>query len=144
MKHIRRMIALLMCLLLMPVMAVAESQKLPLQAAHRVTYAMYSREQARTTAYWWQVKTAQDSVSSIRAISNASILFIVISSPFPYYNKLSTHMQEKTACSCKPFNLQIIAVSLIFMRKTRLSFSHARRHSCMRERNASKNSITEE
>lgn len=61
--HIRRMIALLMCLLLMPVMAVAESQKLPLQAAHRVTYAMHSREQERTTAYWWQVKTAQDSVS---------------------------------------------------------------------------------
>ena len=61
--HIRRMIALLMCLFLLPVTAFADSQRLPLQEAHQVSYAMHSREQARTTVYWWQVQTAQDSVS---------------------------------------------------------------------------------
>ena len=86
MKHIRRMIALLMCLLLMPVMAVAESQKLPLQAAHRVTYAMYSREQARTTAYWWQVKTAQDSVSrELNDLASGYVEEILASIEMPKY-----------------------------------------------------------
>ena len=38
MMHIRRMMALLMCLFLLPVTALAQSQRLPLQDAHKATY----------------------------------------------------------------------------------------------------------
>lgn len=86
MKHIRRMIALLMCLFLVPVMGIAESQKLPLQAAHRVTYVMESLEQARTTACWWQVQTAQDSVSQeLNSIASGYVEEILPSLEKPKY-----------------------------------------------------------
>ena len=86
MMHIRRMIALLMCLFLLPVTTLAESQRLPLQTAHQVTYTMHSREQVRTTAYWWQVKTAQDSVSrELNDLASVYVEEILASIEMPKY-----------------------------------------------------------
>ncbi|MBQ3157541.1 MAG: polysaccharide deacetylase family protein [Clostridia bacterium] len=64
MKHIRRIIALLMCLLLLPVTAGAQSRQLPLQDAHRVTLKQ-SAEQTMNgiSVYTWHIDTAQDKVS---------------------------------------------------------------------------------
>lgn len=64
MKHIRRMLALLMCLFLLPVTANAEGDKLPLQDAHRVTMTLKSETQKNGSAvYLWNIKTVQESVS---------------------------------------------------------------------------------
>ena len=64
MKHVRRMLALLMCLFLLPVTAWSESQRLPLQAAHKVTYKHRSAEQGNgSIAYWWDVATANEHVT---------------------------------------------------------------------------------
>lgn len=63
MKHIKQMIALLMCLFLMPQAAQA-SQQLPLQAAHKVEMTQLGERQKNgAEVYRWDVKTAQQSVT---------------------------------------------------------------------------------
>lgn len=64
MKHIRRITALLMCLFLLPAAALAESQKLPLQEAHRVVYTRRTKETNRTDVCWWEVRTAHPAVTT--------------------------------------------------------------------------------
>lgn len=65
MTHLRRMLALLACLLLLPVCAGAESQRLPLQAAHQTTLKQHSRVQSNgSKVYHWEIATAQESVSA--------------------------------------------------------------------------------
>ena len=64
MKHIRRMMALLMCLFLLPVTALAQSQRLPLQDAHKVTYKQRI-EQLNTGVRLtrWEIDTAHADVT---------------------------------------------------------------------------------
>ncbi len=64
MKHIRRMMALLMCLFLLPVTAQGESQRLPLQDAHKVTYKQRIEQLnmgAKLTR--WEITTAHADVT---------------------------------------------------------------------------------
>lgn len=64
MKHIRKLLALLMCLFLLPVPANAEGEKLPLQEAHRVTMTQLGENQKNgSEVYWWDIETAQESVT---------------------------------------------------------------------------------
>ncbi len=65
MKHLRQMLALLLCLFLVPMTAQAEGEKLPLQDAHRVKMKQVSKSQSNgSTVYRWQIeKTAQPSVT---------------------------------------------------------------------------------
>lgn len=73
MKHIRRMIALLMCLFLLPLTALAEGEKLPLQDAHRVTLTQLGEAQQNgSEVYRWDIVTAQESVSDeLNALAKA-------------------------------------------------------------------------
>ena len=64
MKHIRRMMALLMCLVLLPVTAWSESQRLPLQDTHKVSYKQRSEQLsmgAKLTR--WEITTAHADVT---------------------------------------------------------------------------------
>ena len=64
MKHIRRMMALLMCLFLLPVTAWSESQRLPLQDTHKVSYKQRSEQLsmgAKLTR--WEITTAHADVT---------------------------------------------------------------------------------
>ena len=64
MKHIRRIIALLMCLFMLPAFAQAEAG-LPLQDAHRVTLTQTETKQKNgSSVYLWQIVTAQEAVSA--------------------------------------------------------------------------------
>ena len=64
MKH-WQMLALLLCLFLLPAAAFAEGEKLPLQDAHRVTLKQNTTVQSNgSTVYFWQIQTAQDTVSA--------------------------------------------------------------------------------
>lgn len=73
MKHIRRLIAGLMCLFLLPAWACAESQRLPLQDAHRVTLTQLGETQKNgSEVYRWDIRTAQESVSAeLNALAKA-------------------------------------------------------------------------
>lgn len=73
MKHIRKMLALLMCLFLLPVSATAESEKLPLQDAHRVTMTKKNETQKNgSTVQLWNIKTVQESVDKeLNALAEA-------------------------------------------------------------------------
>ncbi|MGN1367892.1 MAG: polysaccharide deacetylase family protein [Aristaeellaceae bacterium] len=63
-KHIRKMLALLMCLFLLPAWANAESRQLPLQSAHRVTLTQLGEKQANgSEVYRWQIETAHAAVT---------------------------------------------------------------------------------
>lgn len=63
MKHIRRMLAMLMCLFMLPAFAQAEAG-LPLQDAHRVTLTQTETKQRNgSSVHLWQIKTAQAAVS---------------------------------------------------------------------------------
>ena len=75
MKHIRRMLALLMCLFLLPAGTLAESQRLPLQDAHKVTLTQLGEQQANGSAvYRWDIVTAQESVTrELNALANAYV-----------------------------------------------------------------------
>lgn len=65
MKHIREMLALLMCLFLLSPSAIAEGDKLPLQAAHRVTLTQLAEKQSNGSAvYRWDIVTAQETVTA--------------------------------------------------------------------------------
>ena len=64
MMHIRRMMALLMCLFLLPVTALAQSQRLPLQDAHKVTYKSRSEQLAMGAKLTrWEINTANPDVT---------------------------------------------------------------------------------
>ena len=64
MTHIRKWLALLMCLFLLPVMATAESLRLPLQDAHKVTLTQLGEQQANgSEVYRWGIVTAQERVT---------------------------------------------------------------------------------
>ena len=64
MKHIRRMLVLLMCLFLLPACTLAESRRLPLQEAHKVTLTQLGEQQKNGSAvYRWDIVTAQESVT---------------------------------------------------------------------------------
>lgn len=64
MTHIRRCIALLMCLFLLPVTAFAAGEKLPLQQAHQVSVTQTETKQKNgSSVYLWQVETAQAAVT---------------------------------------------------------------------------------
>lgn len=73
MKHIRNMLALLMCLFLLPAWAGAESQKLPLQDAHRVTMTQLGENQQNgSEVYRWDIKTAHPAVTAeLNALAKA-------------------------------------------------------------------------
>ena len=63
MKHIRRMIAVLMCLFMLPAFAQAEAG-LPLQDAHRATLEQTETKQRNgSSVHLWQIRTANDDVS---------------------------------------------------------------------------------
>ena len=63
MKHIRQMLALLMCLLLLPVSAMA-AENLPLQDAHRTRMTQQVKELSNgAEVHLWQIETACQSVS---------------------------------------------------------------------------------
>lgn len=65
MTHLRKMLALLLCLLLLPMCAGAESQRLPLQEAHQTTLKQQSKVQSNgSKVYHWEITTAQESVSA--------------------------------------------------------------------------------
>ena len=72
-KHLRSMLALLMCLFLLPTCAGAESRQLPLQDAHRVTMTQRSREQPNgATVHRWEIETAQPAVTEeLNALAKA-------------------------------------------------------------------------
>ena len=72
MKHFRRMLALLMCLFVLPA-AVQASQKLPVQAAHKVTLTQLGSKQPNgSEVYRWDAVTAQQSVTDeINALAKA-------------------------------------------------------------------------
>lgn len=64
MKHLRRCIALLMCLFLLPVTVQAEGEKLPLQDVHRVKMTQRSEQQKNgSSVYRWEITTVQANVS---------------------------------------------------------------------------------
>lgn len=64
MMHIRRMMALLMCLFLLPVTALAQSQRLPLQDAHKATYKKNSeRLKTGVNLTCWEITTAHADVT---------------------------------------------------------------------------------
>ena len=64
MMHIRRMMALLMCLFLLPAAAVGESMRLPLQEAHQVTLTQLGEQQKNgSEVYRWNIVTAQENVT---------------------------------------------------------------------------------
>ena len=73
MKHIRKWLALLMCLFLLPVTAQAESQRLPLQAAHQVTMTQLGEKQKNgSEVYRWEIVTAQEGVTEeLNALAKA-------------------------------------------------------------------------
>lgn len=63
MKHFRQMLAMLMCLFMLPAFAQAE-EGLPLQDAHRVTLTQQVTMQKNgASVNLWQIETAQQSVS---------------------------------------------------------------------------------
>jgi len=65
MKHIRKLLVMLMCLFLMPLYAGAEAEKLPLQDAHRATLKQQNKTQQNgSVVYWWEIKTAQAGVDA--------------------------------------------------------------------------------
>ena len=72
MKHIRRIIAMLMCLFMLPAFAQAEAG-LPLQNAHRVTLEQAEIKQKNgSSVHLWQIETAQESVSkNLNALAKA-------------------------------------------------------------------------
>ncbi len=64
MKHFRQMLALLLCLFLVPVTVQAEGEKLPLQEAHRVNMKQLSTTQRNgSRVYRWQIETVQPAVT---------------------------------------------------------------------------------
>nr|MBR4279668.1 polysaccharide deacetylase family protein [Clostridia bacterium] len=64
MKHIRKWLALLMCLFLLPATALAESQRLPLQDAHKVKLTQLAEKRPNgSEVYRWEIVTAQDNVT---------------------------------------------------------------------------------
>lgn len=64
MTHIRKWLALLMCLFLLPVLASAESERLPLQYAHKVSLTQLGGQQSNgSEAYRWEIVTAQEHVT---------------------------------------------------------------------------------
>ena len=64
MKHIRRMIALLMCLFMLPAFAQAEAG-LPLQDAHRFTLTQKETKQRNgSSVHLWHIDTAHEDVSA--------------------------------------------------------------------------------
>ena len=73
MTHIRKWLALLMCLFLLPVTALAESQRLPLQDAHRVTLTQLGEQQRNgSEVYRWDIVTAQENVTQeLNALAKA-------------------------------------------------------------------------
>lgn len=73
MTHIRKWLALLMCLFLLPVTASAESQRLPLQDAHRVKLTQLGEQQANgSEVYRWDIVTAQENVTQeLNALAKA-------------------------------------------------------------------------
>ena len=73
MTHIRKWLALLMCLFLLPVTALADSQRLPLQDAHRVTLTQLGEQQSNgSEVYRWDIVTAQESVTEeLNALAKA-------------------------------------------------------------------------
>ncbi len=73
MKHLRRMLAWLMCLFLLPAFAGAQSQQLPLQDAHRVSMTQKSQKQKNgAVAYRWQIETAHPAVTDeLNALAKA-------------------------------------------------------------------------
>ena len=73
MKHIRRMMALLMCLFLLPVTALAQSQRLPLQDAHKVTLTQLGEQQPNgSEVYRWDIVTAKENVTrELNALAKA-------------------------------------------------------------------------
>jgi len=75
MMHIRRMIAWLMCLFLLPVWASAASQELPLQDAHRVTMEQLGEKQKNgSEVYRWDIETAHDAVTDeLNALAKAYV-----------------------------------------------------------------------
>lgn len=73
MTHIRKWLALLMCLFLLPVTALAESQRLPLQDAHRVTLTQLGEQQPNgSEVYRWDIVTAKENVTQeLNALAKA-------------------------------------------------------------------------
>ena len=73
MKHIRRMMALLMCLFLLPMTALAQSQRLPLQDAHKVTLTQLGEQQPNgSEVYRWDIVTAKENVTrELNALAKA-------------------------------------------------------------------------
>ncbi|MDD6050745.1 MAG: polysaccharide deacetylase family protein [Clostridiales bacterium] len=62
--HIRKTLALLMCLFLLPFNALAQSRQLPLQDAHRVTLTQKKNTMANgAEVYRWEIVTAQSAVT---------------------------------------------------------------------------------
>ena len=72
-EHIRKTLALLMCLFLLPIWAGAESQRLPLQDAHRVTLTQSGGAMANgAEVYRWEIVTAQPAVTKeLNALARA-------------------------------------------------------------------------
>ena len=91
MKHIRRLIAGLMCLFLLPVTAMAESQQLPLQDAHRVKLTQLGEQQINgTSVYRYDIETAQDSVSmELNGLAQGYVDEVLPSVGKPKYNDAS-------------------------------------------------------
>lgn len=73
MTHIRKWLALLMCLFLLPMTVCAESQRLPLQDAHKVTLTQLGEQQANgSEVYRWDIVTAQENVTQeLNALAKA-------------------------------------------------------------------------
>lgn len=64
MKHIRKLLVL-MCLFLLPVTALAESQRLPRQDAHKVKLTQLGEQQKNGSAvYRWDIVTAKENVTA--------------------------------------------------------------------------------
>ncbi len=73
MKHFRQMLALLLCLFLVPVSAYAAEKKLPLQQAHKVDMTKQDENQRNgSEVHLWQIKTAHEGVSDeLNALAKA-------------------------------------------------------------------------
>ena len=74
MKHYRRILALLMCLFVMP-LPVQASQQLPVQSAHQVTLTQLGEKKPNgSEIYRWDVVTAQPTVSEeLNALAKAYV-----------------------------------------------------------------------
>ena len=91
MKHIRRITALLMCLFLLPVTALADSQRLPLQPAHQVELTKQAEQTVNgTSVHRWKIETAQSSVSQeLNSLADGFAQEVLQGLPKPKYNDAS-------------------------------------------------------